>query len=147
MTRELDLARLAMATDCEGCIAIVKHKSVNSRVGYAYVLKVTLSNSDFNLIDWINNCFGGSIFSNLTSKGKRYFEVVFNGKDAAKILTDMRPYLIIKSEQARIALEFQSTVQKNHNTLPVSDDVLDLREELFLQLKDMKIVPIEEHND
>ncbi len=135
-----DWARLAAFIDGEGCIhsALTVHKpSVkwkNSRTHYEYI-KITVTNTDPRLSQWIVNTFGGGNIQHHTNNKRKntnwkscFFWSVSSEK-AAAILRGVMPYLLLKKDQAEIALVIQSTMCRSGRR-GTPQHVIDHRTEL-----------------
>ena len=110
---ELDLVRLAAFIDGEGSIFIIKQKRKN-RFSATYRVGLNVTNTSIKLMDWLKSTFGGNdyIHENPAKKWKTVYEWRSNGIDAYRILSKVEKYLIIKPEQAKIALEFWYETQR-----------------------------------
>lgn len=100
---ETILAYTAGILDGEGSIMLPRlHKKIT-------YLRVAISNTDFNLIKFLLNNFGGSFveYHHKNPNWKRQYCWVVASKQALNFLSSIRPYLILKSQQADIAIEFQ----------------------------------------
>lgn len=108
MPTEIDYARLAAFIDGEGCICIC-------RTGRKHKLDVHVTNTNFILLNWCMQTFGGWTTPN---KGKKQTEKrkalgywrIYR-RQAASLLRLCLPYFIIKREQAEVAIRFQETFQ------------------------------------
>lgn len=117
MYKESDLAYLAGIIDGEGSIII-------GNSGY-YCLLVVISNTHLGMMEHISNLFGGHVYKCKThSIGKKpIYRLHWSGTSAYNILMLVQPYLIIKSEQAKLGIDFQGLV----NTGPVTKQDLNTR--------------------
>src|SRR6185437_6416484 len=81
----------------------------------------------------VHHTFGGSLYTlkRPTITGKRVYKWLAESHKAAKILTDLLPYLLVKRPQALIALEFQKTISPYKR---VSEETWILRKELRNQI-------------
>jgi len=114
-----DLAYMAGIVDGEGFIGIdscCKRKNKPS----AYQLRVGVVNTNRELLEWIKENFEGSVSSRgkpTSIKHKQSYQWRVEAKKAGKLLRLIRPYLIIKREQANIGLEFRATYEKMKGVL------------------------------
>jgi hypothetical protein len=101
------LAYIAGIIDGEGCITISRHRTKNLQREY-YHLSLRVKMVDSKAISFIVAKFGGKIYSVSTSQYNRRQSVdwVVTGDDAKRILLLIKPYLLIKIEQAEIGLLF-----------------------------------------
>jgi len=107
------VSALAMAIDAEGGIGIVKRES-NRRE--SYTLRVSVYNTKRIFLETIQKEFGGNI---LTRDRKNplhaiSYSLVWSHKKAADVLRAISAFLVIKKEQARIALEFSALATDNN---------------------------------
>ena len=112
---EAEWAYLAGIIDGEGSI-VLSHRGARSSNSYECCVSVV--NTDFNLIDWINGTFGCHIYldergSNPNSNRyghKPIHRAAWHGKeDIYRILSGVLPYLIIKHAVAEVLITFAST--------------------------------------
>lgn len=117
---EIDWARMAAFIDGEGSILINTRKSARySSEAAGFYLRITVANTDTNLILWLLETFGGGFHE---SNSDRYKKRIPNAKDcyhwntgstqAAWILYNCLPYFIIKKVQAEIGIQLQESMNK-----------------------------------
>lgn len=101
MLTSVEATYAAATIDCEGCIRL----GLTAR---GWVLKVSVVNTDARLIDWLHQKFGGSIYeqTRLQENHKARYEWAVTGKKALPVLKVTRSYLMLKGDQADLALEF-----------------------------------------
>ena len=132
---EINLSWLAAMIDGEGNISIGKYftdTSLGQRPRYS--LMVEVSNTDKRIVEHCRKITGlGSIQQN-----KQIYRWVVSDKMAVPILKNAYPFLIIKREQAKVALklqelkrEFRKGMQRNGRE-PLSDFSLEQREKLYI---------------
>lgn len=102
LTRE-ESAYIAALIDGEGSI-IIQEKSTND------CLQLAIVNTHKGVIEWLANKWGkGRIYQRKRdSKWRETFEYNLYCSSAEKLIKAVYPWLIIKKEQAKTALEFQS---------------------------------------
>lgn len=145
--------------DGEGCISIGKkpkyHQNnkgtnqftripANNTIEPYYDLHVIVVTKDVHLTKYLHGIFGGSI--NDVNRNKGFCQGTFKrwvvGANMAKeALQKMYPYLILKKEQARTAIEFQIENKKYWKTnkgKKTSDENLVKREKYYLRLRELK---------
>lgn len=114
---DVDWARLAAYIDGEGCIYINLHRQFYPHLNKSYercYAKVVVSNTDFRIVHWLRDTFGG--IAHLERRGKNHpnWAPVMRWEVCSKLTSDLLrgcyPYLIAKREQADIVFEFQATV-------------------------------------
>lgn len=87
--------------DGEGCIITQAHSDINRR-------KVALSMAqvDRRPLDEIYHKFGGHVRFRSNKYGGAWGLVISKRADVEHMLLSMKPYLIVKAEQAEVALEY-----------------------------------------
>lgn len=138
LTKKEILAFIAGVFEGEGSISIssLGGKSWNKRTDYS--LKVRISNTDRNLLDWIVDNYGGKIYKSTTVNNKIVWAWSVHTQKAENFLNTMMPYLICKKERAKIALEFRRTKDNGHrNWYRIPEAISKLREEIYLRLKQL----------
>lgn len=140
--------------DGEGSISISRKmkippsekKSRNRQVPY-YEAVFQLANTDLNIINKFIYDFG---FKKKTptlvnkaklkkDNSKPLWGVRFSGRQLEKILKILKPYIMIKKEQIKVALEFQETVRhRTDSHFPnkfIPEEILKKREELYQKIR------------
>jgi hypothetical protein len=138
------LAYLAGVIDGEGCIAIRKTKRTGSFKSTRYSASITVGNTSRLLIEQLMAVFtAGCVTYRYPTKSKRACYVwTVSSLGARKVLRLVRPYLIVKSEQAAVLLEFidefdsfkGARLGKKGGQL-VSPEELARRERLYQQMR------------
>ena len=110
--------------DGEGCIYIGGvHGRKPHRVMYA--VRVGIGQDDIRPLLYIEGLWGGSINPGpVRSNGKCSSRWTVTAAKAAVFLVDILPYLIVKREQAKLALELQATKRRAGPWKPVDDAVI-----------------------
>ena len=119
------LAYLAGIIDGEGTIYI-QHTQRGE-----YRLKLYVVNTYEPLIRWLQDNFDGLVYSRISKKNphwKRKWEWMSN----AEILPEIIDYLIVKKEQAKLAIEFRKTFHQNRR--PNENDIV-IRKKCFEEVK------------
>jgi hypothetical protein len=113
-TREQWLIWAAGFFDGEGCIGIYKNSSSHDR----HTLEIATAQVDTRPLYIMQALFGGR----LTTHGQQTKRPVFYWKassaQAAKAVSEMQPYLVVKREQAECAIRFAATMTTNHIITP-----------------------------
>jgi hypothetical protein len=107
--KNLPWSALAMCFDCEGTISLGKHNKTEEGEPTSVQLDLTIVNTDERLMVWLMRHFGGRYYLRpaYSPKHKACFRWRVTGKaNKEKVLLGILPYLIIKREQAVLALEF-----------------------------------------
>lgn len=131
----ISIEYLAGLVDGEGCITITKTKSSKYKRGIQYYSRLSIEMTSEHLINKLYTQFGGS-FNRRKPQIKRKDIYVWSvyGENARLIIEQIKPYLIVKDNQASIIQEFQSLVNKN-NFKPVTDEEWVLRESLCNKIR------------
>lgn len=114
MVSERELAYAAGIVDGEGSIGIYKHSAAKNRDGSfrrfpPLRVFVSVSQCDIRLPVWMKERFGGHVSSlGIPKTGRRpAYQWGLHGSEAIReFLTSIQPHLLIKREQATVALEF-----------------------------------------
>ncbi len=130
MTNE-EKAYLAGIIDGEGCISIYsKERNGPRRFG----LRLTIYNSDLQLMDWITKRLGGKAVECITHRQQgrlRNYQWATEGHRAIKVLSQVYPYMVMKRKQAGIAFEFGKTLQQAHETCRLAENIKIQRKILY----------------
>lgn len=138
-----DMAYTAAMLDGEGTFSISRIRLVrNGQVvpnQYQYQLRVTISNSSEVLMKWLVDKLGGTYYTqvNHASKqaiaaGQKYFTPCYRWnllggyKSIEKFILAVLPYLVVKIEQAKVALEFTRNFEKQD---------IQLRHKLWINMR------------
>jgi len=106
---------LACAIDCEGNISLVKRKRTDLVNGFNLLPQIGLSNTNKEFIEtFINKTFPNIVrlkvlkrFEKSGGKHKdKYYVQIFRMPLVYSLLKEIRPYLIIKRQQADLVMEF-----------------------------------------
>ena len=99
-------AYIAGFVDGEGCVSITKWQGKNNRTP-VYALNLIVSQSGIIPLATLMNMTGvGSIHRKKEDPENCAWRI--NPRNAAALLKDILPYLIIRKEEAELAIEFQS---------------------------------------
>ncbi len=139
----VSLGYMAGFLDADGSIGIYKHhipgKKGDSQY-QVYQLKVSISNTNRDVIEFLQGEFGGSIIEISRSKKKISFELRFNPRESEALLRQILPYLIVKKRQASIALSFRKEIvtprggRISSRGRPLSPETLERREALYREI-------------
>ncbi|HKO24623.1 MAG TPA: hypothetical protein VJY65_07775, partial [Chloroflexota bacterium] len=93
-----------------------------------------IGNTHRGVLDWVASTFGGRVSDNAQRYSVRNLKTWrwrATSNDACRVLDLMLPYLRIKSEQARLAIEFQRhiTTYAACKSRPLSSDEVAWRDE------------------
>jgi len=116
MTTEIKWVYLAALVDGEGCISIWRTKSratdywVSKKTYKSFNLRIQVYNTNTTLMEYLVTQFGGT-FKPRKKMQKETHKISYSWRPKGEghtkeILTNILPHLVIKLEQAEIALEY-----------------------------------------
>lgn len=141
MIENWELPYLAAMIDGEGTIMIEKNKPLKKK-NIGYVLSVKVYNTNKELMEWLKTNFGGGVHSRKYEENKTTYTWHIHSENAYKILKRTMDYLIIKREQAELAIDFQKKLVRRTHYLTNGSNGIPLwlsnkREEYYQKLKEM----------
>jgi len=123
---EAQKAYIAGIVDGEGCISASKRSLSSGRRGFTLILQVV--NTDRNLLDYIVSILGlGKVnYPKRLGAHKQQYRLSLFGCNAKVVISEISPYLIVKREQAIVALSFDvgRSYRKGMNYTRLPDDAL-----------------------
>lgn len=131
------LAYLAGFFDGEGCVSILSYHG-----GKSFGIRLFASQIDPRPLNILKDKFGGSIQVQPKLPNRRtIYKWGVEGEKAVIALNLLRPYLVVKSEQADIVLEFAPLIgtSKKRNK-PLTKEEINLRQEIKERLHRLKRV-------
>lgn len=141
--RKEKIAYFAGIMDGEGTIGIYKRKP-NHKSGhknFIYRIEIRVTNTDVRLIEWLKTNFGGGIYpcTRQRANHKKAWEWRCGIGIGIKLLKETMPYLLLKKEQAHLAIKFQEKCTLVHfrRELGIPLDNLKKREEIYLRMKEL----------
>ncbi len=136
-----DLAWTAGIIDGEGSIFVMKQKREDRDRDTNYVLRVSVQSTDPFMTAELKRMFpDGAEFGIRSDKRENCSDTMkwqLSGKRAAKFLNEIYPFLRVKTEQARLAIDFQSSTKKHWRHMTAED--YNNQEKAYLDLKQAKI--------
>jgi septin family protein len=130
------LCYLAGIIDGEGSIHIeIQSQSIrhNRKCDY-YSLRLLVVNTHLPMLQWIQQHFGGSMYTHNKMEGRRQcYRWNLCSHKAAEVLKACQPYMIIKKSHTEVFIKFAETM--THANFRLSDELLAYRKELYLELK------------
>lgn len=135
------LAYMAGIIDGEGCICMTKGYASQTASGYSYKIRLTVCNTSIVLLDWLVENFGGNYTAKKLAEGMELthaqsYNWNLHCEQAGKLLNMVTPYLVIKKQQAQLALAYRKIQQLDFRGCPGRCVVpKQLREEIFLMSK------------
>jgi len=129
---DTELAWIAGFFDGDGSVGIRKYKRPHCR-SPIYDLVVKITNSNIEVLKWIQNHFGGTI--NHDHKSNCY-KLRFGGRVGMRFLEAIFPYLKVKRKQAKLGIALQSrhTFQGGPGKFLPKEE-LEEREQLYQELR------------
>ncbi len=117
-----DKAYVAGFFDGEGTIGIIARKphQKSKTLNCYHQLHVSCTNTNEEVIKYLHELFGGSIFKAWDTRGKRRacYRWGLTSRKAKEFLQAILPYLIVKKQEATIAIEFQAAFEYSPYILP-----------------------------
>lgn len=122
--------------DGEGCIQINPKKSQPN----TFLVEVRITNTNLEVLQWFKNNFGGSVGSQPPNKDVKECKPCWYWAVACRIanafLKTIIPFLVIKREQAQIAIDFQSKIKRGCNRLTTEE--VQIRRNMSLRVDALK---------
>ena len=138
----VQLAWAAGIFDGEGCISL---RFIPQRGSHQ--LRIAVNSTDGIMAKKFHEWFGGRYRSRVDRRYPRrpIAEWYAQGKLAGKVLTILQPYLLVKAQQADLAIAYVETIQENKggDGPKISDEMRDLRFLIERQLRLLKVVTLD----
>lgn len=122
--KELDKAWLAGIIDGEGSIFVMKQKRKDRERDTNYILRVSVQSTDPFMAHECRNLAGGPVIFEQHDKRPNMSSTLkweLSGRNAAGFLEEILPYMRVKHEQAKLAIEFQRTTKKHWKHMESTD--------------------------
>ena len=137
------IAYLAGLFDGEGSINIFKQPNKKDRINPCYFLEISIGNTHKGVLQWVLENFGGRLTHNAeqhTKRNQRTWRWRASSNEACAVLKILLPYLIVKKEQAQLAIEFQVhiNIHPRKGNQVLSDEELAWREARRAKLSTMR---------
>ncbi len=141
-------AYVAGLIESDGSITITQKRY--GKEASNYFLRVTFSQKDGRMVDWLLGAIGGSAYLHYKTREKReaYHHWSIQHNQAKELLKKILPFLIMKKRQAEIGVQFQERVnvavrklQRNEkgqvlpNSVTLGEHEMNERKKLFEELK------------
>lgn len=134
------LAYLAGFLDGEGSIAIGLNK--NPRGERRWYLRISCHQLDPRPLRLLADRFGGSVRRHgyQARRTRQIFEWAVNSRQAYRVLKEVRPYLIVKADEADVGIEFQEVLMSRtlSRRVSLSEDEQGIRHSLYEKLRMLK---------
>jgi hypothetical protein len=136
-TRE-DWIRLAAFIDGEGSI-LINERNTQGKSNWGPWLRVVIANTDPRLPRWLRMTFGGgAVVARRRAKANHRHAIKWHVscRQAEEILRNCLPFLLLKKEQAEIALAYRETIGGPGKR--VSLEVMEKRKEYRARLVELR---------
>ena len=121
-----------------------RRKPVFPYVSTRYSLRIEICMCSLKTILWIHEHFAGTIYKKRRTRTadtgklrKQSYTVSWSGREACSLLQKIRPFLITKSHEADIAIEYQ--LKCPPKTYKLAQDELSRREKSYWLLRKTKL--------
>ena len=135
-----DLAWAAGIIDGEGSIFIMKQQRKDRERGHNYILRISVQSTDPYMTKELGKLFpDGAIFSQDRYKSENWSDTLkwqVNGRRAVNVLKQILPFMRVKQDQAKMAVDFQETTKKHWRHMTTLD--YDTQEVFYYSLKQAK---------
>lgn len=144
MPTDVENAWSAGIVDGEGWISVFKNRVVRKDGTSNYRLQVGVSNTDPRMCRKLQSLYGGSMSAEKNSKkygrAKPYYSWHLHGAQCKGFLDAVLPYLLVKRDQAEVALCYIDTIGKRGwgKVSQTTDDTLAVRSEMYASLRALK---------
>jgi hypothetical protein len=128
---KVDWSYLAGLFDGEGTFSIYHQRQYESTA-----IRIEITNTKIELMEWLVQHFGGQYYSHRRSSPKHCIAYGWRPKgrtNSEHLLLGLLPYLVIKKEQAKVALEY---VRLPHNN-GVDPELAKQRKEMLTKMQSL----------
>ena len=128
--------------DGEGCISVMK-RVARRRYGvyFDYAMHVRIANTNFDVLEWLQIRFGGSIYDHTSKKNRgnrqQSWVLHLHSTKAKEFLLAIEPFVVVKRKQIAIAYKFLAL---RGTTAP------RVRAEIYEQMKELNLRGIKQQN-
>ncbi|KKM03674.1 hypothetical protein LCGC14_1772050 [marine sediment metagenome] len=111
---EIEWAQLATWLNSDGSISIQKSRPKRLGLTPIYRSRVAVSNTNRNVMDWLQTRFGGAVYLALRRPGHKPV-LVWRCAAAERLalLKQALPYLIVKQDRASLAIRYEEAMTWN----------------------------------
>lgn len=139
-------AYIAGFFDGEGCFQIIRQRR-KDRSSPTYQAIVTVSHTNYEVLEWLKEKYGGKIGYYPCSRGLGVIPVyrwaLTGKKNTQPFVKDIQPFLRLKKDEVKIFQKFLDIVDEEWRkkrdrrgyVLPVPAEIISQREKLYWQLK------------
>lgn len=102
-----------------------------------YALILAVGNTDIRMCQRLADLFGGKVIAkgSLRNRTKQMWEYRVFSRNAARVIGMIRPYLVVKGEQADVAMAFAETIRRTGGH---TEEVRAARADMKARLKLLK---------
>lgn len=97
-----ELAYIAGFLDADGSFGLYQHNGT-------LVARVSVSNTDMGVLEWLQEHLGGAIYHDVGQKRKKEWKAraqwIITGQPACDVARAVEPFLVVKPERARLMRE------------------------------------------
>lgn len=137
----MDIRYAAGLFDGEGMVRIGRWAKPDS-THVRYQIRVTIGMSHRPVIESLHKQFGGSLHNNRhdlrNPKNRIQFNWIASSQAAVKFLRKVLPHLVVKREEAEIAIALQEHIDANRPTLKTREALFAYRENLYQRITALK---------
>lgn len=138
--KDIDKAWIAGIIDGEGSIFVMRQKRLDRERDTNYILRVSVQSTDPYMTKELKTlCPISAEFSVQRDHRPECSDTLkwqVNGKNAARFLEEILPFMRVKHQQAKLAIEFQNTTKKHWRHMTSVD--YEKQAALYQELKDAK---------
>ena len=133
--------------DGEGSVLIYRRKTPSNGVTTPYNIRATVTNTDPRPIRLLHCTYGGNVSAyRPRAPRRRAWKWTAMCRVAAKFLREVSPYLVVKREQAEIALIMQDTIERfkrrprpgHRGQEPLPSEEVSYRDSLHTRLLELR---------
>ena len=142
VAKDTDWARLAAYIDGEGSVFIQRSSVKTGRKRPNYVLTLIVAGTDYRLMRWLVGTFTGNVYfsqsKNMRIKSKKTCHSwrIFDDR-AGAVLERCSPYMIIKKEQAEVALAYRALRRLGSKGRKLTDEDISMRDEFYTTIRSL----------
>lgn len=126
--------------DGEGYIQIAKRSPGCGTSGSPYYLVCSMANTHRQVMDEIQKIVGGRVIFHRGGKKqwKPHYRLTLWTQQALAFLKAVQPYLIVKREEADLAISFYECIKPYGSRVKLTDDDMAVRVDCYNKMKSLK---------
>ncbi len=142
---DAQIGYFAGIVDGEGCFSIGLFGTKSRYTGEIlmnYHTYIKVSNTDENLIKWIQDIMGGSNYTQQRSTrinkyDRQIYNIQISGETLDLVMPIIYPYLIIKRKQCEVMIKMRSTFKRNRglSKKAISQEIHDFRHDCYSEMR------------